>query len=220
MAGMPGSEKLTPLSLEPDHGLSQLGSLARSALAQYLRDPPAAPRLHLGLNTLPEPPLLMAARIRLAVPYDSWLRCGEDLLLFLEEAGSSLSCQQPSAASNFDQRTQLLQRLLRPDSVVLVWRARAIATTESNAGWVLAADLTAGRHPDLPDLDPAIARPALIAWAVDRAGLAIFAWALADAGEEDIFVGDEVLDPDDEIFRSLATILAAQYSWTAKTFGL
>ncbi len=48
---------------------------------------------------------------------------------------------------------------------------------------------------------------ALAAWAVDRGGFSVFAWARADVGGP-VSVGDEVLDPDDEVFRLLAATLA------------
>jgi hypothetical protein len=78
-------------------------------------------------------------------------------------------------------------------------------------------ELMDGHRPDLRDLNPALVRPGLVAWAVDRAGFAVLAWALADVADGPVSVGEEALDPDDEVFQRLAAILAAQYAWTSKT---
>jgi hypothetical protein len=216
---MPGLDQLRFLLQEPDHRPTLLGQLAAATLTEYLCDPPAAPRVHLGLNTLPDPPLPIAAHVPFAIPEDAWQRCGEDLLAFLNAGSTLLSGQQRPRTSEFGPATRTMQRLMRPDSIVLAWKATMIVAADSETSLILVRELMEGNQRDLNHLDPAIVRPGLAGWAVDRAGLAVFAWARADAAGNQVTVGDEVLDPDDEVFRLLAAILAAQSAWTSDTFG-
>ena len=208
---MPGLDQLRFLPLEHAQGFTALGQLAGATLTEYLRDPPAVPRLHLGLNTLPDAPLPVAAHVPLAVPEDAWRRCGEDLLALLNGVVTSRSGQQPSRHSAFGPVTRTTQPLLRPDSIVLAWNASMIvAANDGEASLILVRELMDDGQSYLNDLDPAVVKPALAAWAVDRAGFAVFAWARTDVAGSLVSVGDEVLDPDDEVFRLLAAILAAQ----------
>ena len=218
MSAMPDLDPLRLLPQERDHRTSLLGAVTGATLTEYLCELPAAPRLHLGLNTLPDPPLPITAHVPFAIQEDAWQRCGEDLLAFLNAGSRSLNGQPRPRTSAFSPPTQTLQRLMRPDSIVLVWKATVIAADDGDTSLILVRELMEGSQPDLNHLDPAIVRPGLAAWAVDRAGFAVFAWARTDSPGSPVTVGEEVLDPDDEVFRPLAAILAAQYGSTSGTF--
>jgi hypothetical protein len=206
---MPDLDQLRFMPQEHAHGFTSLGQLAGATLTEYLRDPPAVPRLHLGLNTLPDPPLPIAAHVPLDIPEDEWRRSGEDLLAFLDGVVTWRSNQQPSRHSALGPATRTLQPLLRLDSIVLAWKASMIVAADGDASLILVRELMNDGQTFVTDLDPAAVRPALAAWAVDRGGFSVFAWARTDVGGA-VSVGDEVLDPDDEVFRLLAATLAAQ----------
>lgn len=195
-----------------DDGLTLLGRLAGAMLAESLGDPPAAPRIHLGMNTLPDPPYPIAAHVPLALPGDAWQRCGQDLLAFLSAGMRVADRSAGSAAPASSPATGTSIRLMRPDSIVLAWKAVVIGAAGCTGSLILVPELMDGGMPDLRHLDPAILRPGLAAWAVDRAGLAVFAWARSDIANSPVTVGNEALDPDDEVFRRLAAILAEQYA--------
>jgi hypothetical protein len=219
MRGMAGLDQLRFVRREPDEELTALGQFAGSVVADCLRDLLAPPRLHLGLNTLPDPPVPIVAHVPLAIPEDAWPSCDEDLLAFLDTAGRMLSNQWPSPDSAFDPATRNPRRMLRPDSIALVWKARMVVAADGDASLILVRELMEGSELDQSYLDPTIGRPGLMAWAIDRAGFGLLAWSIADVPDGPISVGDEVLDPDDEVFRLLATILATQYAWASHTFG-
>ena len=216
---MPGLDQLRLLPQERDHGPSLLVQVAGATLTEYLCNPPTAPRLHLGLNTLPDPPLPIAAHVPFAIQEDAWQRCGEDLLAFLNAGRRSLSDQPRPRTSAFSPPRQSLQRSMRPDSIVLAWNAAVIVAADGDTSLILVRELMEGSPPDLNHLEPAVVRPGLAAWAVDRGGFAVFAWTCTDVAGGPVTVGEEVLDPDDEVFKLLAAILAAQYGWMSGAFG-
>jgi hypothetical protein len=60
---MANKDHIRPLAGLPDHGFGPLGRLAHSVLAEYAGTAPPVPQLHLGQNTLPNPPFPMAAEV-------------------------------------------------------------------------------------------------------------------------------------------------------------
>jgi hypothetical protein len=49
-------DHIRPAGRPSDHGFGPLGRLAHSVLAEYAGTAPPVPQLHLGQNTLPNPP--------------------------------------------------------------------------------------------------------------------------------------------------------------------
>lgn len=188
---MQNTEKIRPLAQVPDHGHGFLGRLTHSVLAEYAGQSLRIPRLHLGQNTLPDPPFPMAAQVPFPDLSEGWREAGEDLYAFLELGARSLREQPTPDPSAYTQQVRLLQSVLRFDSIALAW--------------------------DLRLLRPAAG---LAAWVVDRAGAALAGW-LPDGGTvTDIAVRDDVLDPDDHVVRLLRDLLHAQYTWTTTVFGI
>jgi hypothetical protein len=208
---MPHSAQIRPLADVPDHGFGFLGALAHSALADYstavyprttLPVPalPPVPHLHLGQNTLPDPPFPMAALVPFGGLSDlraGWRECGEDLAAFLAGAARQLRKLPVPMASAFSVQARILQRVLRFDSIAMVWPS----------------ELTPAARPADAGL------PTVIAVAVDRAGNALCGWMPRAGSAADIELNDEELTADDPIVALLRDVLLAQYEWTCKVFG-
>ena len=214
---MSPQEKLRPFGQEPDHGHGMLGQLTHSVLTEYLSAPPAVPRLHLGQNTLPDPPLALATHIPYPVPEGAWDNCDRDLIVFLESGAQSLRTQPTPDGAAFSDEHRIMQRMLRIDSIALAWKARTLRPTDSVTNWTLTADALAGRL-DPADLGSADAGPAVAAWATDRAGAALLGWAPEGGTAAEINVSDD-LDSGDPVISLLGEILDAQYIWTTAVFG-
>ena len=187
--------------------------------SDYLHGPPRAPELHVGCNTLPDPPYPMPSRLRHeADTLRGWLACDQDLRFFLESGACSLRDQPVPSPESFDAQTRMMQYLLRIDSMALAWKARVVNPVESVGSWTLAADLLAGRA--VPgDITPDVSEEVLMAWVVDRAGGALLAVAPAGGTEEDITVAATYPDALDEIAGLIRNLLDAQYAWTFAVFG-
>jgi hypothetical protein len=119
---------LRSIGQEPDHGHGRLGQFMHSVLAEYLAEPPSAPRLHLGQNTLPDPPFPLSSHIRYAIPDGAWDNCGRDLLVFLESGAHSMRDQPTPDGAAFSQEHRLMQRMLRMDSIALARKADGVAS--------------------------------------------------------------------------------------------
>jgi hypothetical protein len=210
-------EKLRPFGQEPDHGHGMLGRLAHSVLSEYLDAPPSCPRLHLGQNTLPDPPFALTTHIPYAIPDGAWDNCEHDLIVFLESGAQSLRAQPVPDGAAFSEEHRLMQRMLRMDSIALTWKAQTLRPTESVANWTLTADALAGRL-DPSDLTSADSTPAIAVWATDRSGATLLGWAPAGGSVEEVHIGDD-LSTDDPIIELLAEMLDAQYTWTTRVFG-
>jgi hypothetical protein len=206
---MPNTDQIRPLTEVPDHGHGLLGRLAHSVLAEYAGLALAAPRLHLGQNTLPDPPFPMAAQVPFGDLTEGWREAGEDLGTFLELGARTLREQPTPDVSCYTQQVRLLQSVLRFDSIALAWQARLLGPADGVAAWV-----------------------------VDRAGNALAGLVLADdtvpaedtvqadgtVQAEDraagIVVSADLLNPDDQVIRLLRDVLDAQYAWTKAVFGI
>jgi hypothetical protein len=200
---MPHSQQIRPLADVPDHGFGLLGALAHSALADYADYSGTfpVPHLHLGQNTLPEPPFPMAARVPFGGLHDlraGWRECGEDLAAFLAGAARQLRNLPVPLPSSFSFQARLLQRVLRFDSIAIVWPSELTAATESAGSGT----------------------PTLIAVAVDRAGNVLYGWMPRAGPAAEIELNDEELTADDPIVVLLRGVLTAQYEWTCKVFEL
>lgn len=167
---MPNSDQIRPLTEVPDHGHGLLGRLAHSVLAEYAGRALPVPQLHLGQNTLPDPPFPMAAQ----VPFDDltaeWCESGADLCAFLELGVRTLRTQPTPDVSAYTYQVRLLQRLLRFDSIALAWEllqpAGGVAALvvdragSALAGWIPAggtvADITV--HNDVLEPDDQVIR--------------------------------------------------------------
>lgn len=209
------TDQIRPLTDVPDHGFGPLGGLAHSVLAEYTGSALPAPRLHLGQNTLPDPPFPMAAQVPFGDLSEGWLECGEDLTKFLEMGARALRTQPTPKISAFSQHVRILQRALRFDAIAIVLSEQMIAPTDSVARWSLAADVLARRR---DPGDCAIAGPTVLVGVVDRTGSALLGWPTADA-----VTGIEVsgaVTIDDPIIGLLRDVLLAQYAWTSAVFGV
>jgi len=216
---MQNTDQIRPLTDVPNHGFGLLGGLAHSVLAEYAGIPLPAPRLHLGQNTLPNPPFPMAAQVPFGDLSLGWRECDEDLIRFLETGARALRAQPTPDVSAYSQHVRILQRVLRFDAIAMVWQGRMIRPADSVASWSLAADVLAGRS-DARDSDPTVAVPAVVTWAVDRAGNALLGWfPAADRGAEIELMGDAV-SADNRIVALLRDVLLAQYAWTSAVFGV
>jgi hypothetical protein len=218
---MSSTEQLQSLEGEPDLGLGPLGQLTHSVLRGYLEADSqiVVPRLHLGQNTLPNPPFPMSSHLAFPDVPGAWEACGKNLLVFLEAGARSLRIQSIPPVSEFGEEHRMLRKLLRTDSIAMALRVRYVMPTESVEGWTATADALAGRL-SLYDLDPEVAGDAYVVWGVDRAGTAILMWAPAGSTEEDIGSLREFLKPEDPIVAHLMEVLDAQYTWTSKVFGI
>ena len=187
---MPNRDHIRPLAGLPDHGFGPLGRLAHSVLAEYAGTTVSVPHLHLGQNTLPDPPFPMAAQVPFGDLSDGWARCGQDLAGFLQAGAQALRSQPVPDASAYSDRIHTLQRVLRFDSIALVWR------------------------------DPARTEAATLALAADRAGSALAARLPDGGGAAEIEVGVEQPAADGPVIALLRDVLLAQYEWTSAVFGL
>jgi hypothetical protein len=187
---MANKEEIRPLAGTPDHGFGFLGRLMHSVLAEYAGTAPLVPYLHLGQNTLPNPPFPMPAQVPFGDLSEGWRECGEDLPVFLQAGARALRTQPIPDVSAYSEQIRILQRVLRFDSIVMVWR------------------------------DPALTTFSLVALAVDRAGHALAGRIPADGTAADIQVTDDEPAADDKIIALLRDVLQAQYEWTATAFGL
>ncbi len=187
---MGNKDHIRPLAGVPDHGFGLLGRLAHSALAEYAGTAVPVPRLHLGQNTLPNPPFPMAAEVFFGDLSEGWRECGADLASFLRAGARSLRNQPIPDISRYSERIRTLQRVLRFDSIAMVWH------------------------------DPARAAFSVVAVAVDRSGNAVAGRIPADGTPEDIEITDDEPQADDVIAALLRDVLLAQYEWTSAVFGL
>lgn len=187
---MPFRDQIRPLAGVPDHGFGLLGRLVHSVLAEYAGAPPPVPRLHLGQNTLPNPPFPMAAEVPFGDLSEGWQECHQNLAAFLQSGVKALRSQPTPDISAYSEQIRILQRVLRFDSIAMVW------------------------------CDPARAMFSLVALAVDRAGNSLAGWLPDRGGVADITVTDERSIADDVIVALLHELLQAQYEWTTTAFGL
>src|SRR5487761_213283 len=118
---MANKDHIRPLAGVPDHGFGLLGRLAHSVLAEYAGTGLPVPQLHLGQNTLPNPPFPMAAEVPFGDLSEGWQECGADLALFLKAGARALRNQPIPDVSAYSERIRTLQRVLRFDSIAMVW---------------------------------------------------------------------------------------------------
>ena len=187
---MANKDHIRPLAGVPDHGFGLLGRLTHSALAEYAGTALPVPHLHLGQNTLPNPPFPMAAEVPFGDLSEGWQECGEDLVMFLRAGARALRNQPIPDISVYSERIRILQRVLRFDSIAMVWQ------------------------------DPGRAALSMIAVAVDRAGNALIGRIPAGGTSADIEIIADEPPVDDIIVDLLRDVLLAQYEWTSTVFGL
>jgi hypothetical protein len=187
---MANKDHIRPLAGVPDHGFGLLGRLAHSALAEYAGTAPPVPHLHLGQNTLPNPPFPMAAEVPFGDLSEGWQECGEDLAAFLKAGARALRNQPIPDISAYSERIRTLQRVLRFDAIAMVWH------------------------------DPARAGFSVVALVVDRAGNALGGRVPAGGTSADIEIVGDKPAADEIIVGLLRDVLLAQYEWTSAVFGL
>jgi len=187
---MANKDHIRPLAGVPDHGFGPLGRLVHSVLAEYAGTAPPVPQLHLGQNTLPNPPFPMAAEVSFGDLSGGWQECGEDLAMFLRAGARALRKQPIPDISAYSERIRTLQRVLRFDSIAMVWH------------------------------DPGRAAFPMVAVAVDRAGNALAGRIPAGGTSADIEIIDDGPPAGDIIVVLLRDVLLAQYEWTCAVFGL
>lgn len=158
------NDQIRPLADLPDHGFGPLGRLVHSVLAEYAGVPLNVPRLHLGQNTLPNPPFEMSAQVPFGCLDVGWHECQEDLATFLRSGIAALRSQPIPDSSAYPQEVRILQRVLRFDSIVMAWH------------------------------DPGRAAFSLLALAVDRVGNALSGWIRRGGTAADIEVAGEPVD--------------------------
>jgi hypothetical protein len=147
---MANKDHIRPLAGVPDHGFGLLGRLAHSVLAEYAGTALPVPHLHLGQNTLPNPPFPMAAEVPFGDLSEGWQECGEDLATFLRAGARALRNQPIPDIAVYSERIRILQRVLRFDSIAMVWQdpGRAafsmVAVAVDRAGNALAGRIPAG----------------------------------------------------------------------------
>jgi hypothetical protein len=205
---MAHNDQIRPLADVPDHGFGLLGGLAHSVLADYADAVPPVPRLHLGQNTLPNPPFPMAARVPFVELLESWGPCDGNLAAFLAAAGQHLRDLPIPDASEFSQSARVLQRVLRFDAIAIAWPSPG------------ALDPCAPEPFANPGGEPDPGMPTVITVAVDRAGKALYGWMPQAGSAADIELTGEGLTANDPIVALLLDVLLAQYEWTCKVFGL
>ena len=187
---MANKDHIRPLAGVPDHGFGLLGRLAHCALAEYEGTALPVPHLHLGQNTLPNPPFPMAAMVPFGDLSEGWQECGEDLAMFLRAGARTLRNQPIPDVSAYSERIRTLQRILRFDSIAMVWH------------------------------DPARVGFSMVAVVVDRSGNALAGRIPAGGTSADIQVIGDPPSGDDVIIGLLRDVLLAQYEWTSTVFGL
>lgn len=179
----------------PDYGRGTLGQLAHAVLLDYADAPPDGPQLHLGQNTMPDPPFPLPAALHFADLTKKWPRHARDLPGLLGKVARSVRAQPLPGEDAVSSRHRQLQQLMRYDSIAIVLPSRAISSAASSA-----------------------ARHRTVTWVVDRAGSCLAGAATPGAGAGGISVGAP-REPDGPVIGQLAKILAAQYSWTCAVFG-
>jgi hypothetical protein len=202
---MAHNDQIRPLADVPDHGFGLLGGLAHSALADYADVVPPVPRLHLGQNTLPNPPFPMAARVPFVELTESWDQCDGTLAAFLAVGARHLRNLPIPKASAYTQPARILQRVLRFDSIAIAWPSPSALDP-------CVAD--AGAEPGL-----GLGMPTVITVAVDRASNALYGWMPQAGPTAEIELTGEGLTASDPIVALLHDVLLAQYEWTCKVFG-
>jgi hypothetical protein len=216
---MENTEQIRLLAGVPNHGFGLLGGLAHSVLAEYEGVPLLAPRLHLGQNTLPDPPIPLPAQVPFGDLYRGWTECGRDLVSFLELGARTLRAQPTPDISRYGLQIRILQKMLRFDAIVMVWRGRMIRPASSTANWSLAVAANAGGA-DQREPDSSAGVPAVVAWVVDRTGNSLLGWFPADGTCADIEIIDDAVTAEDTIVALLREVLLAQYAWTSIVFRL
>ncbi len=214
---MRSNEQIRPLTDVPDHGHGPLGGLAHSVLTEYTGAVLSAPRLHLGQNTLPNPPLPLATQVPFGDLTEGWLECGKDLIQFLATGARALRCQPIPDISVYSQHVRILQRVLRFDSIALVCAEEMIKSADTVADFVPAAGQPTRRY---SRARRAGEFTALTVVAVDRAGTALLGWVKPAGEKADIEVIGDVVTADDQIVALLRDVLVAQYDWTSAVFGV
>jgi hypothetical protein len=216
---MQNTEQIRLLAGVPNHGFGPLGGLAHSVLAEYAGVPLSAPRLHLGQNTLPDPPLPLPAQVPFGDLHLGWRESGNDLVGFLEAGARALRTQATPDISHYSQQIRILQKVLRFDAIAMVWKGSMIRPTDSTGTWSLAVDARTGeRAPQVSD--PSLAVPAVVAWVVDRAGNSLIGWFPANGTGADIKIIGDAVSTEDRIVVLLRDVLLAQYAWTSIVFRL
>jgi hypothetical protein len=146
---MKNNEHIRPLAGIPDHGFGLLGSLGHSVLAEYADASPTAPCLHLGQNTLPDPPFPLPAGIPFGDLRLDW-EDNRDLSAFLRTGIEVLRRQPIPDISAFTEEIRLLQRVLRFDSITMAWHdpkrpaSALVALATDRAGYLLAGQVPVG----------------------------------------------------------------------------
>ena len=222
---MENTEQIRLLAGVPNHGFGLLGGLAHSVLAEYEGVPLLAPRLHLGQNTLPDPPIPLPAQVPFGDLYRGWKECGKDLVSFLELGARTLRAQPTPDISRYSKQIRILQKVLRFDAIAMVWEGSMIRPTSGMANRSLAVAANAGRRdaegPDDPrEPDPSTGVPAVVAWVVDRAGNSLLGWFPAAGTCADIEIIGDPVTTEDKIVALLREVLLAQYAWTSIVFRL
>jgi|HubBroStandDraft_2_1064218.scaffolds.fasta_scaffold193398_2 hypothetical protein len=187
---MANKDHIRPLAGVPDHGFGPLGRLAHSVLAEYAGTASPVPHLHLGQNTLPNPPFPMATMVPFGDLSEGWQECGEDLVRFLRAGALTLRNQPVPDISAYSEQIRLLQRMLRFDSIAMVWR------------------------------DPGQVAFSMIALVVDRTGNALVGRIPDGGSAAEIEISGDEPTADDVIVALLRDVLLAQYEWTCAVFGL
>lgn len=187
---MASNQQIYPLAGVPDHGFGLLGRLAHSVLAEYAGASLHVPRLHLGQNTLPDPPFPLPTHVPFGDLSLGWQECDESLATFLQAGIMTLRSQPIPDISDYREEIRILQRVLRFDSIAMVWH------------------------------DPDRATLSMVALAVDRAGNALAGRLPAGGTAADIEITDDKPADDDAIVALLHEVLQAQYDWTSTAFGL
>ena len=188
---MGNRDQIRTLAGVPDHGFGLLGRLVHNVLAEYTGTTLSVPHLHLGQNTLPDPPFPLPAEVPFGDLTLGWHECKEDLSAFLQTGIEALRNQPIPDVSAYTSEIQVLQRVLRFDSIVMAWH------------------------------DPGRPGQAIVALAVDRAGNFLAGWVPDGGTPADIEVTDEAAGPGDKLLAAqLHEVLQAQYDWTTTAFGM
>lgn len=218
---VPRSSTIQPADRLPDHGYGPLGQVTHGVLTQCLsEDPPERPRLSIGMNSLPDPPFPMVAFIAQDQEPGAWEHCDKNLWTFLATAAESIRVSPTPPPEAFGPEHHRMQRMLRIDAYVLVWTAHTVRPFDSEAGQALTANLVDGYlHPGDLDASPA-AIPTPAAWAVDRIGTALTMWPNGTGTETEPGIACVQQPSGDPVATALGELLAAQYDWTARAFGL
>jgi hypothetical protein len=215
---MQNTERIRLLADVPTHGFGLLGGLAHSVLAEYDGVALPAPQLHLGQNTLPDPPLPLPAQVPFGDLKEGWRECGKDLVNFLETGARTLRAQATPDISQYSQQVRILQKVLRFDAIAMVWESHMTRPAGATR-WSLAEDVAGGRR-DPEESAPVLAVPAVVTWVVDRAGNSLLGWFPAAGTRADIEILGDAITTDDRIVALLRDVLLAQYAWTSIVFGL